>query len=264
MPSPFPGMDPFLESPVHWSSIHARLIAYLADDLAQRLPKRYAADIGVRIFADSPPKDMYPDVVMTRSHRGGKKTPRQTGDLLVCDPPLVVEELMDDQRETFIEIAVDEEPRTLVAVIEVLSPANKRAGNKGRAKYLEKQEKLLNSSTHLVEIDLLRAGEHTVAVSQGSLNGALWDYVVCQHRGESSGRFHVWPVPLSKRLPRFAVPLLAGDADIVVELQALFNRCYEAGNYGSRLDYRRECPPPLTAEQTVWIEQLLRRRKLRK
>ena len=46
----------------------------------------------------------------------------------------------------------------VVTIVEVLSPANKRAG-RGRDAYLQKRERVLGSSTHLVEIDLLRTGE---------------------------------------------------------------------------------------------------------
>ncbi|MGH3577865.1 MAG: DUF4058 family protein, partial [Mycobacterium sp.] len=49
------------------------------------------------------------------------------------------------------------------AVIEVLSPANKAAGSEGRRLYLAKQRQLLESQTHLLEIDVLRQGEHTAA-----------------------------------------------------------------------------------------------------
>ena len=38
MPSPFPGMDPYLEEPVLWSTLHQRLITYIADDLNVLLP----------------------------------------------------------------------------------------------------------------------------------------------------------------------------------------------------------------------------------
>ncbi|PSN17406.1 hypothetical protein C7271_17910, partial [filamentous cyanobacterium CCP5] len=41
MPSPFPGMDPYLEQAAYWSSFHSRLIVALADDLAPRLRPRY-------------------------------------------------------------------------------------------------------------------------------------------------------------------------------------------------------------------------------
>ena len=42
MPSPFPGMNPYLEYPDRWPTVHNRLIVALADLLTpQLLPKYY-------------------------------------------------------------------------------------------------------------------------------------------------------------------------------------------------------------------------------
>ena len=264
MPSPFPNMDPYLEHPDEWPSVHARLITYLADDLARKLPRGYFARVGERVFIATPPKTMYPDVLVSKPKQKGKKPPRRSGAVLEADPPLVIDFPDTEIREVYLEIVHTTRPGVPVTVLEILSPANKRTGQEGRTKYLEKQKHLLNSPTHLVEIDLLRAGEHTVAVPEESMPGEPWDYVVCLHRGDSGGRFHVWPAPLPARLPRFSVPLLDQDADVVVDLQSLVDHCYDASEVEYWLDYRQACPPPLTAEQAAWIDQLLRRKKLRK
>jgi Protein of unknown function (DUF4058) len=36
MPSPFPGMNPYLELPVLWAELHSRLIVALSDELKLR------------------------------------------------------------------------------------------------------------------------------------------------------------------------------------------------------------------------------------
>src|SRR4051794_31039689 len=46
MPSPFPGMDPYLEDPRIFAGLHGRLITYLAEALEAVLPRRYVANIG--------------------------------------------------------------------------------------------------------------------------------------------------------------------------------------------------------------------------
>ncbi len=38
MPSPFPGMDPYLEDPVGWTDVHQRLITTLSTELNRLLP----------------------------------------------------------------------------------------------------------------------------------------------------------------------------------------------------------------------------------
>ena len=47
----------------------------------------------------------------------------------------------------------------VVTVIEVLSPANKTVGE-GHRLYRRKQQEVLNSQAHLIEIDLLAEGLH--------------------------------------------------------------------------------------------------------
>ena len=47
MPSPFPGMDPFLESQGFWQDFHFRIIAYCSDFLSSSLPDNYAALVEV-------------------------------------------------------------------------------------------------------------------------------------------------------------------------------------------------------------------------
>src|SRR5207249_6796839 len=124
--------------------------------------------------------------------------------VLEADPPLKVEIWSEPVREAFIEIRLGEEPGKLVGVIELLSPANKTPGV-GRDLYLKKQSHLLRSRSHLIEIDLLRAGQHTVAVRRDGLPESGWDYVVCLHRGEGGSRFECWPFPLQELLPRINV-----------------------------------------------------------
>ncbi len=52
--------------------------------------------------------------------------------------------------------------RSLVTVIEVLSPANKIRAAAGAASFMRKREETLASEVHWVEIDLLRAGVPSV------------------------------------------------------------------------------------------------------
>ncbi len=266
MPGPFPGMDPFLEDPDLWPSVHNRLITYLADTLNGLLPRRYVASIEERVVLAEPPQNRYPDVHIVRQPRRKKQSPAPdaTAVVLAADPPLEIEFTPEEIRETFVRIELAREPGTVVAIVEILSPTNKSAGD-GRRQYLEKQQELLNSTTHLVEIDLLRAGQHTVAVPRGRLAEERFEYLVCLHQGGWQNKFHVWPIPLPDRLPRISIPLAGKDPDVVVDLQPLLEQCYDLGRYEQRLDYRKNCPPPpLPKENAKWMRQLLREKKLRK
>ncbi|MFQ6044287.1 MAG: DUF4058 family protein, partial [Candidatus Poribacteria bacterium] len=152
----------------------------------------------------------------------------------------------------------------VVTVIEVLSPSNKIAGSEGRQLYLTKQREILSSQTHLIEIDLLRQGEHTVAPPREMLlRKGKWDYLVCLHRSGQRGRYEVWAITLRQRLPRIHIPLQDSDPDIVLDLQAVFNRCYDEGAYARRLNYRSEPPIPLPDKNAQWSNELLREQGLR-
>jgi hypothetical protein len=157
------------------------------------------------------------------------------------------------------------EEERVVTVIEVLSPSNKTREGYGRDAYVRKQQQLTHSETHLLEIDFLRDGQYTVAVPREAVDvrQADWDYVVCLHRGGTGLTYNFWPVSLQSVLPRVYVPLTGEFPDAVLDLQACFDRAYEAGPYRRRVDYRREPTPPLTPEKSAWADQLLRAKGLR-
>ncbi|MCS6860459.1 MAG: DUF4058 family protein [Abditibacteriales bacterium] len=269
MPSPFPGMDPYLENPILWTGFHQRLIACTCAEVNSLLPPHYVADIGERVYIVQPDRNIYPDVVVfeqpllpTRHEQGAEGA--VTAVATASDPPLVITYEPEEIREVFIEIFPVGEESRVVTIIEVLSYSNKTAGSEGRKLYKAKQREVLTSETHLIEIDLLRQGEHTVAPSQEELRKrCTWDYLVSLHRGGEGNRFEVWAITVRQRLPRIRVPLAGGDPDIVLDLQAVFNRCYDEGAYARRLDYRRDPLTPLTEEDAAWAAALLRERGLR-
>jgi len=265
MPSPFPGMDPYLENPVLWPGVHQGLVTYIRAALNAVLPPGYVADIGERVYIVQPERSVYPDVVvleqpLTQTGRGSGGA----ATAVASDPPLVLTYEPVEIREVFVEILPVGEESRVVTVIEVLSYSNKTPGHEGRKLYLTKQREILESQTHLLEIDLLRTGEHTVAVSREQLlKKCRWDYLVCLHRGGHGNRFEVWPITIRQRLPRILVPLADGDPDVVLDLQAVFDRCYDEGAYARRIDYRRDPPIPLEGEDAEWADKLLREKGLR-
>ena len=150
-----------------------------------------------------------------------------------------------------------------MTVIELLSPSNKRSGE-WRSAYLQKQMSYMESSVNLVEIDFLRQGQHTVAVPDYALERVKPFYgIVSVWRFHMRHRFEVYPIRLQQRLPRIAVPLLPEDKDVVLDLQWVFNRCYDLGRYGLDIDYSQPPPVPLTGEEQAWIDKLLKEKGLR-
>src|SRR6202011_1559181 len=108
--------------------------------------------------------------------------------------------LQDIERVPFLEVR-DRQGRELVAVIELLSPSNKRPGE-DREQYLAKRRELLRSPAHLVEIDLLRGGPPMPLEDR-----PVCDYSVLVSRAERRPVAAFWPLRLRDRLPVIPIPL---------------------------------------------------------
>ena len=188
MPSPCPGMDPYLEEAARWPDVHQRLITYIADTLQPQVRPRYHARMGERMYVLQPPQAMYPDVVLTRRPireiaPAALATPasEETATEEDLDTPITLILPPVEYREPFVEIvhtAGDE----VVTVIEVLRPTNKTSGE-GHRLYRRKQQEILDSPVHLIEVDLLSGGLYTVAISEeGRASLPAHRYVVSVQR----------------------------------------------------------------------------------
>jgi hypothetical protein len=163
----------------------------------------------------------------------------------------------EEIREPLLTIVEPAAGNRVVTAIEVLSPDNKVAGS-GRTSYLQKREEFWTSGTNLVEIDLLREGAPTVRIATEKLAELQpWHYLAAVTRRWPS-RQEVYAVPLQNRLPRVAIPLSAEDKDVVIDLQAVFTRCWDEGPYPELLRYEGPPPGKSTAEEVSWCEQVLR------
>ncbi|MCO5169086.1 MAG: DUF4058 family protein [Planctomycetes bacterium] len=152
-----------------------------------------------------------------------------------------------EHREPFLSIFARGSAE-VVTVIEVLSPTNKRGdGSEGRRAYLAKRRQVLHSEAHLVEIDLLRAGQRVPMARP--LPAA--DYVVIVSRAPLRPECDVFPSSLRDPLPTVPIPLL-GDEAVEVDLQALLDSVYARAGYDLDVDYGREPVPPLSPEDAAW------------
>src|SRR5262245_8688655 len=169
MPSPFPGMDPYVEACGLWGDFHDGLIQDIKRSLAQAAPARYLVRTGERsylVLVESEGKDSHPflpDVTVTASP--GRKKSVKKGGTAVAEPAGEVEPVTmrafieEEHRETFVEIYEAGPDGRLVTTVEVLSPSNKRPGTPGWDLYQRKRQSLLLGGVSLVEIDLLRGGQ---------------------------------------------------------------------------------------------------------
>jgi len=252
----FPGMDPYLEDPLIWRGFHTRFVVYLSDWLRPRLAPRYIAAVEERVYLQGPDRDIYPDVWLRQGEANGA-TP--TLAVASADTPVLVKVPAGEVHEPFLQILDMSSGQAVVTVIEVLSPSNKWPGT-GRKQYLQKQQEVRESTAHLLEIDLLRTGHHTVAVAEAACRALRpYDYLACLNRAAGLREdFELWRWPLRSRLPRVLVPLAAGDPDVRLDLQEVFAQTYEAGSYRARLPYKEPCRPALNAEDQAWADEVIR------
>ncbi len=264
MNSPFPGMDPYLEDPRIWPNVHHGVISQMQRVLNETLRPRYFVRVEERIYVsdetDPGRRVLVPDlqVAATKRAQTANRGPSDSRGLAIAEPVVLTTLLDEEIHESHLRI-VDAQGKTVVAVIEVLSPANKVAGARGRASYIEKRAEMMRSQSHWMEIDLLRSGEPIVAretLPEG-------DYFVHVSRVQKRPRGYVWPIRLEERLPVVGVPLGGGDPDAPLDLQAVLDAAYKNGAYDLEVDYRREPSPPLSEGQRAWAEMLLRQKSLR-
>ncbi len=268
MPSPFPGMDPFVEGPDHFPSFHYLFIGAVNAALQASLPEPYYCAPGIRAYVERSSRQIEGDTSVLRAEVPTPRDRSRGGAAVGTRPRLVVIPLpLVERREAYIDIYTRREGKErLVAVIEVLSPANKTPGEKGRDLYLRKQAEVLASQVHLIEIDLLRGGTHVTAVPEADLLRRVpdFDYHVCIKHFDSIEEIVVAPITLPDPLPTIPIPLLPGDGETALDLQAALTRAYEEGPFQYRIEYAGPVPAPaLSPEQGAWLDALLIEKGLR-
>lgn len=264
MRSPFPGMNPYLENSELWSEVHSRLIVAIADEIALPLRPNYYVAVEKRTYMAEPDDSVLvgiPDVsVFSKSaaNRRGDESQATTAVLPSASEPLTVTvPLMEEMQERYLEIR-EVKTGAVITTLEVLSPKNKRAGE-GRDAYLRKRQQVLTSLTHLVEIDLLRAGKPMPI--QGNAPGA--DYRILVSRGDRRPTAQLYAFSLRDSIPSFPLPLKVGDAELLVNLNETLNGIYERAGFDLRIDYTQPLQPSLSEEGMAWIDGLLQEAGLR-
>ncbi len=252
-------MDPYLELPENWRGVHSLLIAVLVEQLNAHLPLPFAAVAEERCYVFQEEREIIPDIGLVRPFESRLKTTSASTALLerpAVTPAEVMQLESIEVKQRFINV-ITVRDRELVTTIELLSPVNK--SREGRRKYQRKQAEILKSDVHLIEIDLLRCGEHTAHIPLARLRqrGKPWDYLVCLHRAHQRHRVEYWAIPLSQRLPTVAVPLTDEAADIPLDLQNALDTLYDRGAYSRILDYDQPLIPALNTENQKWAENVL-------
>jgi hypothetical protein len=256
MPSPFPGMNPYIERPDVWNDFHDSFIPAAREVLIPQIQPRYFVRIEEHLFITEPPaKERFalgrPDLSV---HPAPGVSAGAGGGLAVAAPasvgmPVIVEE----ERLPYLEIH-DRDRNEVVAVVELLSPANKATGPH-RDHYLAKVRRILASRATFVEIDLLRAGPK---MPWADLPECDYYAIVSRHAARANGnpRAGLWPLRVRDPLPTISIPLRPGEPEPTLDLQAILHRIYDAAGYQMFL-YQSDPEPPLSPADAVWAAQLL-------
>ena len=185
MPSPFPGMDPFLENPKLWASFQHHLLTSLLQILSPGLENRYRTRVAMRQYTS--------------------------------ETPLFTSVLREEHTEQVGEVRNKTDGR-LVTLIEVVSLGNKTTVA-GRTAYLEKRREANACRAGVVEIDLVLQGKPTLNYSREGL--PEFDYAVTVTRATTPERYEIYTATLAKRLPKFKLPLAQDDRDSMLDLQKI-------------------------------------------
>ncbi len=254
MPSPFPGMNPYLEQPDDWPDFHGSFLFALRAAINAVLPERYVALIDRHVWLHDPDAGerlllAVPDVITVDEVGSGGGT---AAAVLEAAPVTVTLPVVPHKGNVYIRL-IDRQQRQVVTVVELLSPSNKKAGRHRQA-YLAKREEYLASGTNLVEIDLLRTGQR---MPLGEPPQPEADYYLFVCRASTFPTAGLWPFSVRDPFPPLYVPLLPGDVTPKVELKPCVDRAYDEARYDKELDYSKPPVPPLREADTTRARELL-------
>ena len=269
--NPFPGMNPYLETPALWPDVHNSIIVGLRDFLAARLQPEYVVRMQQRVYVSAAPdgnghpRYRIPDAIVLAGTApapgiaGATSAPAPTRtakpetdtDAIAVQMPSV-----ELEQQHYLEV-LRVGNREVIAVIELLSPANKWGD--GRQEYLAKRAAVKISAAHLVEIDLLRAGAPMPVIG----NVPARSYRILVRDARRSPAADLYPFGIRHPIPDFVLPLAEGSEGVGVNLNRIVSGVYAAGAYWLDIDYRNDPEPPLSDDDRRWLDALLRAQALR-
>jgi Protein of unknown function (DUF4058) len=260
MPSPFPGMDPYLEHPGWWPDFHARFIPICCDVLNEVLPSRYDARIETSTqLVEIPARElklMEPDVYVAGRlpQRSARRQKARAGGVATLDQVTLRAPAFKEVRDHWIRVLYRPD-EAVVTAIEVLSPTNKTGS--GYLEYQAKRDRLLARNVHLVEINLLAGGRRPKIASAWPTG----DYYALIARAEQRPVADVKCWSVRDRLPTVPVPLRAPDPDVPLDLARVFAIAYRRGRYARAIKYGVPPVAPFSPSDLTWATARARSRR---
>lgn len=265
--SPFPGMDPFLEQPEQWQLFHPWFIRELArqtQDLARA--RGFNIDVERNVYQREPTGELTligePDALTWNDTID--ESWRESGGgaaVAVAEPTAIHEVVLDpDEMETYkqdyLVVRKNGRPRTVVAVVELLSPSNKKG--QYALKYREKRSRFLTSHVHFLEIDFLRGGTNPSREMFPELPSTPYFLFLARKTGIGRNE-EGYPLRLQDKLPVIGLPVGYGQPDLPLDLPAAFEAAYDLSVHSGDVDYSDDPvpEPPLSDDDANWVLALL-------
>jgi len=261
MPTPFPGMDPYLERPGLWKQVHTGLIIDIQKYLARLLRPKYQVAVEQRTFVSLAGANKLvgePDVLVVglpaKQPNGHNATTPASATVALAEAPVayVVDLPMPEEvTERWLEVR-DVVTASPVTVIEILSPSNKL---EERQRYEKKPLKILGSMTHLIEIDLLRSGKPM------TMHGEIptSHYRILISRSPDRPQAEVLLFTVRSAIPDVPIPLLPDDGEPALPLNRILHNLYDQAGYDLFINYAEPPLPPFAGEDARWVADLAQR-----
>jgi hypothetical protein len=259
MPSPFPGVDPYLEDQGYWEEFHTVFLTWTQDALGERVPDAYEVRIQERVSLIYEPdpdfnRKVLPDFAVLRSAGPSGAGQPPSGTMTIEPVSLVLPMYrLEEVIEHRIEIRRFPD-RELVTVMELLSPSNKEPP--GERLYSKKRLELIHRRVHLVELDFLMGGRR-LSMEDELPTGHYYAFV---SRAERRPLSDVYAWSIRDPLPTIPIPLMAPDPDVPLDLAAIFNTVYQRARYERSINYAAPLGLPVSADDRAWAEALARGR----
>ena len=262
--SPFPGMDPYLES--RWSDVHVKLIGFTGEAIQPLLPPDLRARGEERVLLQEESEDddgsysYRSDVAVVQTQATGPAPPLAGGAVATVEP-IVIRRSESPLLERWVQIIDVSSGNRVVTAIEFLSPWNKAPGRLNR-QYLKKLGDYAKAGVSVVEIDLLRYPPRSrLAVTEADIPPQRRSaYLTCVRLGWEPQVWRAYPMSLRLPLPTVPVPLRQTDAQIGLDLQPLVERVYMAGGHDD-INYTVRADPPLSDNDAAWAREIVAQHK---
>jgi len=250
MPSPFPGMNPYLEQSDAWQDFHQSFLIHARDSLSAQVGPNYLVKVEVRLILHERSAEERRFVGIADVGVAAKDDRRTKSVVGALEAPVSLQlPAVEVEKHLSLEIR-DRKNRRVITVLELLSPSNKTPGA-DRDDYLAKRRQVLAGQTHLVEIDWRRGGQRP---SPPELPPC--DYYALVSRYEDRPCVGFWPIRLRDPLPNLPIPLAETDPLVHLDLKAVLDQTYDLADYGKYI-YQETPEPPLSAEDEAWARGII-------